>query len=117
VRSFAVRKAYGGDILVGWPEWKDVDLDTVVREMVERYIAVSGIAGGSATSEGGIGVGNENATDTGKAESERMKWFKKVREEGEWMSICGLLLRSLKGVERMEFDGWSLVDPRAKGWR
>lgn len=117
MRSFAVRKAYGGDILVEWPEWKDVDLDAVVREMVERYIAVSRNEGGRVTSEGGIGVCNESGMDPGIVESERMGWFKKVREEGDWMSICGLLLRSLKGVERMEFDGWSLVDPRVKARR
>jgi hypothetical protein len=96
VRSFAVRKAYGGH-LVPWPQWEGVDVDGVVAGVVGRYVC---------------GKRGERGDGDGEGEAERKEWFKRVREEGEWMAICSLVLRGLEGCERMEFDGWSLVDPR-----
>lgn len=58
-------------------------LESLVKDMVERYVK----------------------------ESEREEWVKSVVEGEDVLRVASLLLRSLRNVARMGFDGFELVDP------
>jgi hypothetical protein len=74
-----------GGNLAPWPDYADLD------ELIERQVQMH------------------------VSEKEEMKWVTRVRDGSDALPIASLLLRSLPHVVRMEFDGFCLVDPKAKG--
>jgi hypothetical protein len=98
VKHISVSRAYGGN-LVPWPDYPgrsapdvcdgvdgsevDGSLPELVKNMVGRYVK----------------------------ESERAEWAKSVVEGEDALKVASLLLRSLRNVKRMGFDGFELVDP------
>jgi hypothetical protein len=74
-----------GGDLVPWPDHPD--LDDLIEEQVKLYVR----------------------------EGEAKSWFLQVKDGMDPLPIASLLLRSLPNVVTMGFDGFDLVDPRARG--
>ncbi|KAL6709936.1 hypothetical protein ACN47E_000721 [Coniothyrium glycines] len=74
-----------GGNLDPWPQHPQ--LDDMIQEKIEEYVR----------------------------ERDKGQWFAQVRDGIDALPIASLLLRSLPHVAAMQFDGFMLVDPAARG--
>ncbi|KAH7397472.1 hypothetical protein BKA66DRAFT_242174 [Pyrenochaeta sp. MPI-SDFR-AT-0127] len=74
-----------GGNLDPWPNHQN--LETIIRAQIKLYVR-----GGEAD-----------------------QWLFRVRDGADPLPIASLLLRSLKNVAMMQFDGFQLVDPSSRG--
>lgn len=73
-----------GGNMVPWPHC--LDLDNLIEQQIELYVR----------------------------EGDNRSWFLRVKDGMDPLPIASLLLRSLPNVTTMGFDGFDLVDPKAR---